>query len=132
MPFLELPHTADKCLLVWSTDLPSLFSEAARGMNYLAGIKLASQPVKQQVFKSTAHDSESLLVSFLSNLIYYMENERVGYDAFSIQLETNQITASMTGASLISVNMAIKAVTFHNLQIKKSALGFEVEIVFDV
>jgi SHS2 domain-containing protein len=132
MPFLEIPHTADWCLRVWSADLPSLFIEAARGMNYLSGIKIASRTSMKQVFHTTASDTESLLVSFLSNLVFFIEHEKIGFTQFSIQLKANELTAMMNGAPLKSINKAIKAVTFHNLQINKTTSGFEVEIVFDV
>jgi SHS2 domain-containing protein len=36
------------------------------------------------------------------------------------------------GAPILSMDKAIKAVTFHNLQIQKTRRGVEVEIVFDV
>ena len=38
----------------------------------------------------------------------------------------------MDGAPLETVNKMIKAVTYHNLQIRQTARGYEVEIVFDV
>jgi SHS2 domain-containing protein len=38
----------------------------------------------------------------------------------------------MDGAALVSMSKAIKAVTYHNLQIRKTERGVEVEIVFDV
>jgi SHS2 domain-containing protein len=132
MPFLEIPHTADWCLHVWSADLPSLFIDAASGMNYLSGIKIAPHPKKKQVFHTTAPDTESLLVSFLSNLVFFTEHEKIGFTQFSIQLKAHELTATMRGAPLISINKTIKAVTFHNLQIKKNPSGYEVDIVFDV
>ncbi len=132
MPFTEIPHTADWCLHVWSADLPSLFIEAAHGMNYLSGIQIGARSKKEQVFHTTAPDQEALLVAFLSNLIYFAEYEKMGFNEFSIQLQADELTAAMKGAPLTSINKIIKAVTFHNLQIKKNKLGYEVDIVFDV
>ncbi len=57
MPFIEVAHTADWCLRVWSAELPSLFTEAARGMYALAGVKIASQPVQEKEFSSAGPDS---------------------------------------------------------------------------
>jgi len=38
----------------------------------------------------------------------------------------------MDGAPLLSATKIIKAVTYHNLRIRPTARGYEVEIVFDV
>jgi SHS2 domain-containing protein len=132
MPFIEVAHTADWCLRVWSANLPSLFAEAARGMYALAGVEIASQPVQEKEFGTEGPDTESLLVAFLSNLVYLMEYERMAFDQFSVQLKSDQVSARMKGASILSITKAIKAVTFHNLKILQSDRGFEVEIVFDV
>lgn len=132
MPFEELSHTADWSLRVWAADLADLFGEAARGMNALAGIRLAAQPRVRRTFSTTAEDTESLLVSFLSELVYIAEQDRLAFDQFEIEVEGQILKIEMVGSPLVSVKKAIKAVTFHNLQIRKTERGVEVEIVFDV
>jgi SHS2 domain-containing protein len=132
MPFEELPHTADWALRVRAADLPALFVEAALGMNALSGAQPAAGPRLSRVFEAKASDVESLLVLFLSELVYVAEQERMVFDAFEIELEDNKLRVSMSGAPLLSLNKSIKAVTYHNLQVRQSEVGFEVEIVFDV
>jgi SHS2 domain-containing protein len=137
MPFEEIPHTADWSLRVWAATLVDLFLEAARGMNAQAGIRLAEQPRVKRTFSASAFDAESLLVSFLSELVYYAEHDRLAFDKIDLDLEHEngkpyQLQATLNGATLLSLEKAIKAVTFHNLQIRKTNRGVEVEIVFDV
>jgi SHS2 domain-containing protein len=132
MPFKELAHTADWALRVWANNLPTLFSEAARGMNSLSGAQAAEEPRLSREFKAVAPEVESLLVLFLSELVYSAEQEKLVFDTFEIELNGTELKASMSGAPIFSINKSIKAVTFHNLQIHKTATGFEVEIVFDV
>jgi SHS2 domain-containing protein len=132
MPFEELQNTADWALHVWANDLPGLFSEAARGMNILSGAQPAPGPQLQRVFATKAPDAESLLVLFLSELVYVAEQERIMFDKFEIKVEVPELKVNMSGAHILSLNKAIKAVTYHNLQIRKTEVGFEVEIVFDV
>jgi SHS2 domain-containing protein len=137
MPFEELPHTADWSLRVWAEDLPSLFTETARGMNALSGIRLAEKPRVRRTFSTSAVDTESLLVSFLSELVYYAEQDHLAFDRFdlSLDLEDGQpcrLSATLGGAPILSLDKAIKAVTYHNLHIQKTARGYEIEIVFDV
>ena len=135
--FEELQHTADWSLRVWAGDLPALFEEAARGMNSLADVRLASGESVQKNYKADAPDVESLLVAFLSELIYHQEQEKLGFSKFDIRIFSTanneyQISVDMEGAPIESIDKAIKAVTYHNLKIEKTVRGLEVEIVFDV
>ena len=117
---------------VWAEDLPSLFAEAARGMNALSGLVLARGPRIGRRFQHDAQDDETLLVAFLSGLVYAQEQESLGFDAFDIKLRPGRLEVEMQGAPIASVEKPIKAVTFHNLSIVRSDRGCETEIVFDV
>jgi SHS2 domain-containing protein len=132
MPFEEIQHTADWSLRVWAADLAELFAESARGMTALSGIQLSPSQKTSRTIKSVAPDPESLLVSFLSELVYFGEQENLAFDEFKIRIANNQLTAEIAGASILSIDKAIKAVTYHNLQIRQTPKGYEVEIVFDV
>lgn len=130
--FEELPHTADWQMRVWATSLPGLFAEAARGMNALAGIKPSPGARVRREFEAEAADAESLLVAFLSELVWAAEQENLIFDAFEIVLKDSKLKVKMSGGHILSVNKSIKAVTYHNLQIRKTGDGFQVEIVLDV
>ncbi len=132
MGFEEIPHTADWSIRVWAQDLPGLLAESARGMYWLAGAQLADEPREKRTFEGAGPDGESLLVSFLSELVYYAEQENLGFDDFDIHLKNGRLKVDMGGAPLKQFDKAIKAVTWHNLDIKPTARGLEVEIVFDV
>jgi SHS2 domain-containing protein len=117
---------------------------AAKGMNALAGMTLAASPRVARNFEVAAADEESLLVAFLSELVYYAEQENLGFDEFiAAHLESGtlrhgsgqELKMEMRGAKIESLNKAIKAVTYHNLKISRSRLKrdlLDVEIVFDV
>ncbi len=132
MPFEEVPHTADWSLRVRAGSLEDLFAEAARGMNALAGTRLAQSPRTRRTFVSKASDLESLLVSFLSEILYIGEQEKLAFDEFQVEMSGDHLEASATGAPILSIDKTIKAVTYHNLQIRQTRAGYEVEIVFDV
>jgi SHS2 domain-containing protein len=132
MGFEEIPHTADWSIRVWADDLEMLLSESAQGMYWLAGTKLADEPRLTQTFEAEEPDDESFLVAFLSELVYYAEQENLGFDDFDIQVNNGRLKVELGGAPLQSMDKAIKAVTWHNLKIVETARGLEVEIVFDV
>jgi SHS2 domain-containing protein len=132
MGYKEIPHTADWSIRVWAEDLAGLLAESARGMYWLAGADLVHEPRVKKSFEAEEPDSESLLVAFLSELVYWAEQENLGFDDFEISIKNDRLKAELQGAPLKSLNKAIKAVTWHKLEIRESARGLEVEIVFDV
>ena len=132
MGFEEIPHTADWSVRVWAPDLPSLFKEAARAMNSLSGTVIGDGPRVTRRFETEAPDPESVLVAFLSELLYYQEQEALAFDAFDLRIEAQWLKVEMEGAQITSSEKAIKAVTYHNLKIEKTDQGVETMIVFDV
>lgn len=132
MGFEEISHTADWSVRVWASDLPSLFAESARALNALAGTVTSQSLRVKRTFESEGHDVESLLVAFLSELVYYQEQENLAFDTFDIWMSDQKISVTMEGAQITSVDKAIKAVTYHNLKVEETARGVEVVIVFDV
>jgi SHS2 domain-containing protein len=136
MGYEELHHTADWAIRVWAADLPGLFAEAARAMHALSGVNLQPGPPIKRSVRGQAADLESLLVSFLSELLYRAEHDHIGYTSLSVQI-SNAATgcafeAEVDEAPILSVDKQIKAVTFHNLHVVHIEHGWEVEIVFDV
>jgi len=130
--FEELPHTADWAVRVWAGSLPELFVEAARAMNTLSGVKPAPGPRCRRTIAANAPDVESLLVAFLSELVYLVEHEKLAFDIFKVDIQDTQLKVSMSGLPILSLGKSIKAVTYHNLLIRKTGRGFQTEIVFDV
>ena len=132
MGFEEIPHTADWSVRVWAQDLPSLLAESARAMNALAGTVTDPGPRVERAFASEGPDIESLLIAFLSELVYYQEQENLAFDTFDIRMSDRHLSVTMEGSQITSVDKAIKAVTYHNLKIEETSRGYEVVIVFDV
>lgn len=132
MGFEEISHTADWSARVWARDLPSLFTEAARAMNSLSGTVTGTGPRVTRTFEAEGPDAESLLVAFLSELLYYQEQEGLAFDVFDLRVASQWLKVQMEGSQMDSSEKAIKAVTYHNLKIEKTNEGFETAIVFDV
>jgi SHS2 domain-containing protein len=80
-----------------------------------------------------AIDAESLLVEWLSELAYWAESEMLVFKKFKIQQATaTHLQAKIFGGKTSMLEEHIKAVTYHNLKIVKTAKGLEATIVFDV
>lgn len=130
--YQEIEHTADWELLVWAPHIEGLFEQTARGMYSLMGIVLDDDSRILREFNLQAGDGESMLVNFLSELLYYIEMEGIGFDEFQLTVKNFCISAKIAGARILSMQKEIKAVTYHGLNIHHTERGLEVRIVFDV
>jgi SHS2 domain-containing protein len=132
--FEEVEHTADNALRVFGSSLTELFLNAAAGMTHLmaADVSDISTEIKKSI-ELEALDAESLLVEWLSELAYWAESEMLVFKKFRIQKATaTDLKANVFGGKTSMLQKHIKAVTYHNLKIIKTAEGLEVTIIFDV
>lgn len=130
--FHEIEHTADWALRVWAPSLQLLFSKAAEGMYWLMQTSLEPQPRVERALECDGVDSETLLVGFLSDLLYLGESEGLGFDQFDLSISEDHLSAVARGAPIAEQKKEIKAVTYHNLVVRRSEAGYQVTIVFDV
>jgi SHS2 domain-containing protein len=130
--FREISHTADWELEVWAPDLESLLENAARGMYHLTQLRLASGPCLTRKLDLQFFEPETLLVDFLTELIYFTESERIAFDDFNLQIQGDRLLAHLSGAKIDSLAKEIKAATYHNLEIRDTGAGLVANIVFDV
>ena len=133
--FSEVAHTADYALRIRGRNFKSLFQNAARGLYSLMGPsedKMGERCVEKKI-TLVARDAEELLVEWLSELAYWVENEFfIGSDIRFSQIDENHIEATISGWKAERVEKLIKAVTWHNLEIRQTGEGFEATVVFDV
>lgn len=130
--FREIEHVADWELEVWAPDLTALLEQAARGMYTLAGLKLEGEQPIERSFRLEFQDAESLLVTFLNELLYYLEMERLVFERFDLVLEKDSLLARLSGTKIASPGKEIKAATYHNLEIRQSPAGLQAKVVLDV
>lgn len=130
--FRELPHTADWELEVWAPDLTSLLEQAARGMYQLCGARIGLSPPLSRRIELQYIEPETLLIDFLTELIFFTETEKLIFNDYKITLNDRQFVAELGGAAYTSLSKEIKAATYHNLRIRRAASGLAANIIFDV
>lgn len=131
--FEEIEHTADWAYLVRGKSLAELFIQAALGLYSLVGMQLTPEAQITRSIQLKEIDYESLLVSWLNELLYLHESEGLGFKQLEIQhLDQTSLQAQITGAPTQQWLKDIKAVTYHNLAICQTASGLEVTLVLDV
>jgi len=129
--FKEIAHTADLSLLVSGSTLEELFVHAARGMYYEMGITANENPEKAISLALQEQDQESLLVSFLSELLYLAEKRLIARD-FHLEIDGLRLTGSLFMIPVLKMQTEIKAVTYNNLRIRHYDRKYQTQLVFDI
>lgn len=131
--FTVVEHTADWALQVRGHDFAGLLLSAAWGMNSLLVADLTTvRPAQERSLDVTAFDRESMLVEWLGELAYLAERD--GFVACAFELDSvspERLQARLRGDT-VELQKHIKAVTYHNLEVRQTAAGLEATIVFDV
>ena len=139
--FEEIEHTADIALQVWGKDLPDLFLNSAAGMYSLVNINEEFKGPLDWKFNASDNNIENLLVIFLNELNYCISIKRkLVCLPIEIQiLENSEIYKLSCKAKSQNIPqdifeelVEIKAVTYHDLNIKNEDDFLTAKIVFDI
>jgi len=129
----EIEHTADWALRVRGQNLSELFRNAALGMLSLLNVDPLPGNSEYRSFELKGEDSETLLVSWLEELLFPLEVEGVVVVNFQVEvLDKVQLKATIELMKIASIKKEIKAITFNELDIRTTEFGFETVVVFDV
>lgn len=136
-PYEAFEHTADIGLHAYGRTLPELFIHAAQGMESLM---VSPEQVHGQVSREVeveGHDSLSLLIAWLNELIFLFDTEYLLFCQFEIESLTE---THLKGRALgepydvqrHELSSAIKAVTWHEAAIEQTGDGYKARIIFDI
>ena len=130
--FEEIPHTADWSFRAFGKDRRELFENAAFAIFSLEGASSGKTEIARTI-DVVGIDYESLLVNWLTELLWLQESNRETYHRFQIEsLSPTLLRAQVFGAAMTQLNKVIKAVTYHNLKIEQTAEGWQAIVVVDV
>jgi len=139
--FEIIDHTSDTGVKAYGVTITELFENAARGMFAVIakdGRNIQGSKIEKKIEIHKSADSlEETLVSWLSELLYIFNREKIYLNDFKVKsLNNDGIEAHSSGINLdlyqSNLYTEIKAVTFHNLKIEESVDGFSCTIIFDV
>lgn len=128
----EVDHTADVALRVWGENFQTLLSQAAEGLYTLVGVETSLNSPVETNFVLPLSNCEDVVVDFLNELLYLLEEKRHTFSNFSFTENEDRLEIQATGNKVLSQDRYIKAVTFHDLNVEESDRGLEVIITFDV
>jgi SHS2 domain-containing protein len=133
-----LEHTADIAVKIEAKGLKSLFVKAARAMFDIIAKKPRGLPAsakKNFTVCLRADNLNELFIDWLNELLSLSAAKELIFSEFKIdKLDSNNLKARFSGKAFgdYKLETEIKAATYHEMEIKKSASGWEVKVIFDV
>lgn len=135
-----LEHTADAAFRVWGKDLPELFSKAAEAM-YSVMVDVASvRPRISRALSLSAPDVDLLLHDWLSELLFLTDVEGLVFSRFEVEVREEdgslRLEAVCWGEPIDperhSPETEVKAVTYHDLEVREEGGVWVAKLVLDI
>jgi len=131
--FEILDHLSDLKVKVFGKTRKELFKNAMvamfEGADYQKDSKSQAEKCKIEI---SSFDFSSLLVDFLSEILYLSETKKLVFEKIKFQkFSEKEISAILFGKRLKRMGVHVKGVTYHGLKIKKNKI-FKAEILFDI
>jgi len=132
-----LDHTADIGIVAFGRDLPEAFGNAAYAMFDILTDTDKIREMDRFDLRVSASNIEELLVTWLDELLYRYETERLICKRFVIDdMDDVSLRATVFGEKLDparhEVKLEIKSVTYHQLKVEKTDDGWRAQVIFDV
>jgi SHS2 domain-containing protein len=135
MSFEELSHTADVRIRVRAPTLDLLFSDA-----FLALMQVVYGRDRRGGYKKELHieaqDTETLLMDFLSEVLFIGEVEGLVFVSATVVLNGHTLTAVLDGEpfdrSRHAEGTEVKGISYSGLAITRNTNGYMLDILFDV
>ena len=134
--FEIIDHTADVAIAAYGADLKKAFSNAALGMfSIITDLDIVNEKVIRDV-EVTSEDMKDLLVSWLNELLFVCEVDKILFKRFDIsELSDTRMLAKCYGEKINlkrhKIKAEIKAATYHMLKIEEGN-GVRVQVLFDI
>jgi SHS2 domain-containing protein len=133
MDYEILEHLADLKIKGYGKDLKELFSNLLKGMFEACKPIVENDSIISREVKIRSESLESLLYDFLSEALYLSDvNNETYFEVNFEKLTENELVCKIKGKKIKGFETEIKAVTWHDLEIKKTEKGWEATILFDI
>lgn len=132
-----IDHTGDTGLDIHAGSLEDIFKFAALGMFEIIAPENDFSPERKMNISVQGANSEELLVNWLSELNFLLQAEGFALAKIeSLEFKKNMLKAVVSGEEFDperhSIEVEIKAVTYHMLEVKKTQKGWTARVIFDI
>jgi SHS2 domain-containing protein len=135
--FEILDHTADIGLIIYGQDLRTLFEHAGEAFFYLiTDLERVGQKEERRV-ELKRESLEQLMVGWLNELLYLHEVEGLLFNTFKVEaVNEDGLKARVKGDvfkdGVHIIKTEVKAVTYHQIQVKKEGGGWRAQVIVDL
>ena len=135
--FEIIEHTADIGLMIYGNDLKTLFQNAGRAFFHLiTDLRKVRRRVEREV-EVRGKNLERLMVDWLSELLYLHDVENLLFKGFKVEsVSEGQLRARVKGESfqegIHSIKTEVKAVTYHQIQVRKEGGRWRAQVIIDL
>jgi SHS2 domain-containing protein len=135
--FRILDHTADIGLVIYGTDLKSLFEHAGKAFFHLITDLRRVRPRVEKKITLHGEGLERLIVSWLTELLYYHDVENLLFRRFKVDsVREGELRAVAFGEHFREevhvIKMEIKAVTYHQICVQKENGTWRAQVILDL
>jgi SHS2 domain-containing protein len=136
-PFRTLEHPADVGFEAFGATREEVFANAARAlMNVIVDLDTI-KPCAEVPLQIRGPDPEDLLVNWLSELLYLHDAEGWLFRDFEIlSLQDDSLSAVARGEKFQwprhQAKLLVKAITYHQLALEKTARGWRAQVYVDI
>lgn len=128
-------HIADVRLLVSAPSLEELFRDAMRGMYAVMRGTPAddAQPARRTIIVDDSADRTALLVDFLNEVLHRSHVAREMFeDVTFTRFDEVSLEATLTGVAPAEFDEDVKAVTYHEADVREREGVWHTTLVFDI
>jgi len=135
--FEILEHTADIGFRARARSLAELFESAAEALVSIA-IELEDiSPRLDYSLTATGHDTESLLVNWLNEVLYWMDGGQLAFRHFRVaEISHANVSGTARGEprdpARHRAKLIVKGITYHQLRIAQTTDGWFAEVYLDI
>ncbi len=135
--FEVLDHTADIGLIIHGEDLKALFENAGEGFFHLiTDLRKVRRRIEREI-EIGGESLERLMVDWLSELLYLHEVENLLFKGFKVESVGEDGLRAMAKGELFQegvhvIKTEVKAVTYHQIEVRKENGRWRAQIIFDL
>jgi SHS2 domain-containing protein len=135
--YRQISHTADIAYRIQGSSLAEIYINAAEALVATMTDRRGLKPREQRDITVEAPDREALLVSWLNQLLYlYDVDGFLGRNFEIVALEDERLTGRAHGEVFDperhESKTAVKAATYHHLELKPRDHGWQATVIFDL
>lgn len=135
MSYNFLPHTADARMEAEGESLEAVFTDSLKGMLAFMRPRALSRAEKfKRHIAVSSGDTTSLLVDFLNEVLNLAQTNKETYERVSFtDISETSLSAVVIGTGVESFGEDIKAVTYHEADVRRDESGrWHARLIFDI